>query len=188
MHSKRETQQEGDTARETQQEGDTARETQPERDSRNDKDDEADLDPVGDPVVGVLGGGGANARDECDKEEDGDEDVGDLVPDALPDGHLLLLGELVGSELRKAGGRLGGGQARLFQVARQLELGDAFLLGAGVPRVHGALHRLGGFGGHCSVGLDGEQRGRGNRQQRADSKDDSNDGLSIYCRMKLLNL
>jgi hypothetical protein len=110
---------------------------------RDDEDNQGDLEGVGDDVVDRGRRDGADQADDRDEHEDRHQDVGNVVPDPLPDRRLLLLGEHVGPVLLEAGRGVRRAQADLLEVGSQLELGKAFLLGLGEERVRG-LRRSGG--------------------------------------------
>ena len=90
----------------------------------NDGEDDTELDPVGNLVLGTVLDDGTDHRHEGDDDEDGNEDVGHLIPDALKKSLLLLLGHLVGTVLVEAGLGIGRGQTGRLMVGTQAELLD----------------------------------------------------------------
>ena len=112
-----------------------ARFTTLERHSHNDKENETNLDGVGDNNLGLVGRGRTNRRDDSDKDKDSHQDIGDLVPDALQEGNLFLFGELVRSVLLQALLGFGRGQTDDLQVVGAAEFLVAVFLATGVPGV-----------------------------------------------------
>ena len=90
----------------------------------NDGKDDAELDPVGNLVLGTVLNDGTDHRHEGDDDQNGNEDVGDLIPNALEKSLLLFLGHLVGTVLVKAGLGIGSGQTAGLMVGTQAELLD----------------------------------------------------------------
>ena len=100
---------------------------------RNNKDNQTDLDSVGDLVFIDIGRRGPNCRHDGNKGKNSDKDVGNLSPDTLKEGNLFLFGKLVGTILFKALLSFGGRQARLQQIFALSEFLETLELGSTMP-------------------------------------------------------
>lgn len=111
----------------------------------NDGKNDTELDPVRNLVLGTVLDDGTDHRHKGNDDENGNEDVGNLIPDALEESLLLLLGHLVGTVLVEAGLGVGRRQTGRLMIDTQAELLDDGGLVHAMPG--GGLGDLAGLGG-----------------------------------------
>lgn len=90
---------------------------------------QTDFDKVGNTALAVRREDSLDERDDGNKDKDTDEHVADLLPNALEESDLLLLGKLVKAILLKTSLGFSGRQTLATNVFRQAKLGDGFFLG-----------------------------------------------------------
>jgi hypothetical protein len=95
---------------------------------RDDEGDETNFNEVRKAIL-TARDGSLDQRDDGHKDEDTDEDVVHLLPDALQKSHLLLLGELVRSILLETSLGLFRRQTIVTNVFSQAENAASVLLG-----------------------------------------------------------